>query len=71
MIPTFWDLMKEMQKQEIVEAKHFDVTLKFIKDLSKFVQSNTDTLKNKQVSELNIKANSLLKSKKKKIQKNG
>ncbi|KAL4442288.1 hypothetical protein ABPG74_005629 [Tetrahymena malaccensis] len=67
LIPTFWDLMNQMQEQEVTEAKHFDVSLKFIKDLDKFVTRNTDLLKKNQVQELNLKAS--VNSKKKKIKK--
>ncbi|KAL4479500.1 hypothetical protein ABPG72_011822 [Tetrahymena utriculariae] len=67
LIPTFWDLMNQMQEQEVTEAKHFDVQLKFIKDLDKFVTRNTDILKKNQARELNLKAS--VNSKKKKIKK--
>ncbi|EAS03901.2 transmembrane protein, putative (macronuclear) [Tetrahymena thermophila SB210] len=67
LIPTFWDLMNQMQEQEVTEAKHFDVSLKFIKDLDKFVTRNTDLLKKNQAQELNLKAS--VNNKKKKIKK--
>jgi len=33
LIPIFWDLVKEMEEEEVVEAKHFDVVLRFIREL--------------------------------------
>lgn len=44
LIPTFEDLLKAMNDQSAIEAKHFDVPVRFIKDIERFISSNKATL---------------------------
>ncbi len=49
--------MNQMNREEIYEAKHFDITLRFVRDLEQFVKANDEFLNKGKSSELNVKVN--------------
>lgn len=58
MIPSFNDLVKQMEDQEVVEAKHFDISVRFINDLDEYIQQNEEYLNREEVSAMNLRVSS-------------
>lgn len=56
MIPSFGDLVKQMESEDAIEAKHFDISLRFIKDLLQFVEQNDEYFNVHNESEMVIKS---------------